>query len=178
VTQASELVGGEGAYAQVDRAFVLVNDRVRFALQGPGVAVGYDLYGGNLIDADRVRPRGEPGHDLLRETFPIVGLRVPSATRMEVVCDGTGGAPAVLRVVGEDMPSGVLPQLDSLAAPIGSTITTDYLLAPGSPVRLHGPALHRRGRRRLVALGTRVLPSPQRNGALNGSKGWIVRRRE
>src|SRR5205823_6266041 len=69
IEHADELIGGEGAYGQIGH-YKLYNQNVRFIVQGvvdthgPQRPVGYDLYGGNLIDADRVRPAGEPGQDV------------------------------------------------------------------------------------------------------------------
>ncbi|MEI8258287.1 MAG: hypothetical protein WCJ30_21635, partial [Deltaproteobacteria bacterium] len=76
ITQPREVIGGEGAYSRVGH-FKLYNDRVRFVVQGatsptgPMRPAGYDLYGGNVIDADRVRPAGERDRDVFREMFPL-----------------------------------------------------------------------------------------------------------
>lgn len=135
VTRDSELIGGPVAYARSGDVYKLYNSQVRFLVQDAGTSVGLDLYGGNLIDADLVRPGddGRNGNDLFRETFPIVGLRVPQPTAIEVVADGTKGGAAHLRVRATDGPAGILPQLDAIAHELGGEITTDYVLEPDVP---------------------------------------------
>ena len=135
VTRDSELIGGPVAYARAGEVYKLYNNRVRFLIQDSGTSVGLDLYGGNLIDADLVRPGddGKNGNDLFRESFPIVGLRVPDPTAVEVISDGVGGGPAQLRVRARDATSGILAQLDAIAVELHGDIVTDYILAPDSP---------------------------------------------
>lgn len=139
LTRATELVTGEGAYSQLGH-LMLYNDRVRFVVQsavstrGPLRPVGYGLYGGNLIDADRVRGPGEPGQDLFREMFTTVSLREGGADEVTVVCDGSGGRPAVVRVVGRDLPTRLMAAVDRLAVRQNVRIITHYILRPGSSV--------------------------------------------
>ncbi|MBI5517656.1 MAG: CehA/McbA family metallohydrolase [Deltaproteobacteria bacterium] len=139
VRRPEELVGGEGASGRVGH-FKLYNNRVRFIVQGrtgpAGMAraAGYDLYGGNLLDADRVRPRGEPGQDLFREAFPLVGYRVGGADEVVVACDGSGGRPAALRVLGNDRPTRILGTFDALARERDVRVVTHYLLRPDRDV--------------------------------------------
>lgn len=133
VSRPEELIGGPVAYGQAGQVWKLYNARARFLIQDVGTSVGLDLYGGNLIDADLVRPGddGKNGNDLFRETFPVVGLRVLKPERVEVVSDGTRGGPAQLRVIGTDAASMILPQIDS-GAELGGQITLDYILEPDS----------------------------------------------
>lgn len=139
VRRAEELLGGEGAAGRVGH-LKIYNSRVRFIVQGrvgttgAARAVGYSLHGGNLIDADRTRPRGAPGHDLFRETFPAVAFRVSSVDEVAVACDGSNGRPAAIRVVGSDTASRILGILDNLARPQGLRMVTHYILRPGSDV--------------------------------------------
>ncbi len=134
-----ELLGGEGAAGRVGH-FRLYNSRVRFIVQGraePGTALrstGYNLFGGNLLDADRVRPAGAMGHDLLREAFPLFGYRVATVDEVTVRCDGSGGRPAVVRVIGRDAATGILGQLDVLARDRRARVVTHYILRPDSDV--------------------------------------------
>jgi hypothetical protein len=132
VTKQSELIGGPVAYGRVGDVWKLYNSKVRFLIQDVGTSVGLSLYGGNLIDADLVRPGddGQNGNDLFRESFPIVGLHVQDARQIEVISDGLGGGPAHLRVRGGDAPSDIIPQLDTLAQDLGGEIITDYILEP------------------------------------------------
>ncbi len=132
VTKPSELIGGPVAYGSVGNVWKLYNAKARFLVQDVGAAVGLDLYGGNLIDADLVRggDDGANGRDLFREMFPIVGLHTLKATSIEVVSDGTSGGAAILRVHGTDAPSDILPQIDDLAQDLGGDITVEYRLDP------------------------------------------------
>lgn len=139
VRNTNELIGGEGASGRVGHLRIY-NNRVRFIVQGRAEprgdarAVGYDLYGGNLIDADRVRPRGTPGGDLYRETFPLVAYRVGGVDEVAVACDGSNGRPAAIRVVGYDAPTRLLSFLDALAREQEVRIVTHYILRPDSDV--------------------------------------------
>jgi hypothetical protein len=135
----SELIGGEGAAGRIGH-LKIYNSRVRFVVQGrvgntgSTRAVGYSLYGGNLIDADRTRPRGAVGHDLFRETFPAFAFRVSTVDEVVVACDGSNGRPAAIRVVGVDAPSRILGILDNLSREQGVRMVTHYVLRPGSDV--------------------------------------------
>ncbi|MBN1771510.1 MAG: CehA/McbA family metallohydrolase [Deltaproteobacteria bacterium] len=132
VTSAAELPGGELVLTQPGFAWKLANRDVVFVIQGNEAHVGYSLYGGSLMDADLQRP-GQPGHDTLFEQFPVVGYRLSDAERVEVLCDGNGGRPAVVRVEGNDAPSLLLPQIDALSPnELHFRIVTDYILEPDS----------------------------------------------
>lgn len=135
VNRDSELIGGPVAYGRAGQVWKLYNSRARFLIQDVGTSVGLDIYGGNLIDADLVRPGddGKNGNDLFRETFPIVGLRVPNPTSIEVISDGQKGGPAQLRVHAKSAPSLILPQLDSAGRDLDGEILTDYILDPDVP---------------------------------------------
>ncbi len=139
ITRAREVIGGEAAYSQVGH-FKLYNDRVRFVVQGatsptgPMRPVGYDLYGGNVIDADRVRAAGDRDRDVFREMFPLAGLRVGSVDEISVVCDGSNGRPAAVRVMGTDQSTRLIATIDALARRRYIRIITHYVLAPGSDV--------------------------------------------
>lgn len=130
----ADLIGGPGAYGEVGKAWVLGNEVARFLVQDAGVSVGLDLYGGNLIDADLVRPGGAPGEDRFRETFPIVDFRVLVPETIEVANDGSAGDEAVLRVRGGLGPSRILDLLDGLAGDADLEVTLDYVVRPGEPV--------------------------------------------
>jgi hypothetical protein len=95
---------------------------------------GYDLYGGNVVDADRVRPAGERGRDVFREMFPLAGYRVGSVDEVSVVCDGSSGQPAAIRVVGTDQPTRLISTIDALARRRYARIITHYILRPASDV--------------------------------------------
>ena len=139
VTRAAELIGGEAAAGRLGHLRIY-NNRVRIIVQAraamntPLRAAGYDLYGGNLLDMDVTRPATEPGGDVFREMFPIFGYRVSDATEVAVACDGSGGHPAAIRVVGHDTATRLLGFLDSLARDRDVRIVTHYILRPNSSV--------------------------------------------
>lgn len=139
ITTTGELIGGEGASGRIGHLRIY-NNRVRVIVQGrvdPARqlrAIGYDLYGGNIIDMDVARPRGAPGGDIFREMFPTFGYRISDAAEVTVACDGSGGRPAAIRVVGRDVPTRLINILDRLANDRDVRIVTHYILRPDSSV--------------------------------------------
>ncbi len=131
-----DMVGGDNAYGIRGKSFILENDQVRFLIQDAGAAVHLGVYGGTLIDADRRRAPGEDGNDQFREVFPMVGFRVATVALVEVVKDGSDGTEAVVRVTGNDGPTGITKFIDDLGQPLGVTIETDYILRPEVPYLL------------------------------------------
>lgn len=131
-----DMVGGDNAYGIRGKSFVLENDQVRFLIQDAGAAVHLGVYGGTLIDADRRRASGEDGNDQFREVFPMVGFRVAKVALVEVVKDGSDGTEAVVRVTGNDGPTGITTFIDDLGQPLGVTFETDYVLRPEVPYLL------------------------------------------
>ena len=132
VTSEDQLIGGLGAYGRVDGGWIVENDVARFLIQDSGVSVGLNLYGGNLVDADLVRPSGEPGNDRFREMFTLVGFRVSDAQTVTVLDDGSSGVEASLRVTGTDAKSKIIDILDSLVGGTsGFIIHTDTIVRPG-----------------------------------------------
>jgi hypothetical protein len=125
----AELIGGAGAYARAGHAWIIGNERARFVIQDEGAAVGLSLFGGNLIDADLVRPDGEAGQDSFREMFALVDFRVLGPTAVTVLNDGAGGDEAVLRVSGTLKKSGILGFLDDFADDTEFDVDLDYVLA-------------------------------------------------
>lgn len=78
----------------------LANDRVQVLVQGPGRGLGLNPWGGNIIDADRLRGDGS-----FRDVFGEVGAFVnlagtSSADSVSVLSDGSCGDPASVRVQG------------------------------------------------------------------------------
>ncbi len=114
----------------------IYNDRVRFVIEAPGEGNYYGDDGGTILDADLVRPAGEPGRDLIDDVMVMAGLgRTVAPTKVFVVDDGADGGPAVVRVEGHGTPlkliTGALENED-FVAPSDLDIRTDYVLAPGS----------------------------------------------
>lgn len=131
-----DMVGGDNAYGIRGRSFILENDQVRFLIQDAGAAVHLGVHGGTLIDADRRRNPGEDGNDQFREVFPMVGFRVAKVALVEVVKDGSDGTEAVVRVTGNDGPTGITKFIDDLGQPLGVTFENDYILRPDVPYLL------------------------------------------
>ncbi len=132
ITSTDALFGGisaEGAPGDVK----LYNGNVRFVIEAVGDSDYYIDYGGNLIDADIVRPEGQPGRDFLDELAPMVSFgRVVDATNVEVVDDGSEGT-AHVRVSGPGAPMRLITgALESPGAvpDYDLTVTTDYVLRP------------------------------------------------
>ncbi len=129
-------VGGTSGEAQ-EGDFLLYNDRVRFVVRGLRDGHWYVGEPGSLIDMDIVRPEGQPDRDGLDELLTMAGFgRLFVADAIEVVDDGQGGGPAIIRAKGSDAAipyiEGML-ELPGLFEPNGVAITQTFELAPGSP---------------------------------------------
>ncbi len=133
VTDTRALFGGisaEGAPGDVK----LYNDRVQFVIEAVGDSSYYNDYGGNLIDADFIRPAGQPGRDIIDELAPMLSLgHVADATAVQVIHDGSDG-PAVVRVSGPAaalrLVTGAVENLDAVPY-YDLFVSTDYTLKPG-----------------------------------------------
>jgi hypothetical protein len=135
VTDPAWLMGGISAEGRVGDA-MLVNDRARFVVQGPRPGSFYFRQGGGVIDADVVRPTGEPGRDIVEELAGLyAGLRLLDPTSAQVVDDGVTTGVGRVVVSGSDAPlaliQGVLEAPD-FSPSVGSTLTVEYALKPGS----------------------------------------------
>ncbi len=131
------LLGGisaEGALGDVK----IYNDRAAFIIQGVRDSSYYVDYGGAVIDADITRPDDQPGRDMIDDTAAMVGMgRLVDPTEIAVLSDGRLGTASIVRVTG--VPAPMLLLEGALEAPgfIGdaaATITTDYILAPDTPL--------------------------------------------
>lgn len=135
VTDTAALFGGVSAEGQAGDVKIY-NDRVQFVIQGARDGGYYATYGGGLLDADTVRPAGQPGRDLIDEALPMVGFgTVAEGTKVEVVNDGADGGAAVVRATAKGAPflliEGALESED--AVPDRDVqIVTEYRLEPGS----------------------------------------------
>ena len=71
----ADLIGGPGALGEVGD-YLLANEKIRVIVQDEDYSRGFGIYGGSLIDADLVRPRGFGdssgglGRDNFSELFP------------------------------------------------------------------------------------------------------------
>lgn len=146
----AELIGGPKAIGQIGD-FLLENDKIRVIVHGVngGSGRGNTLFGGQIIDADLVRPGGgggTRGNDQLAEVLPTFLFEVIEPTEVFVPCrdgsnacpasgraDGSDGGPARVAVVGQ---GGDLLQLAALLVagvlfPPSLDFTVVYSLEPG-----------------------------------------------
>ncbi len=98
----ADLIGGEGATGR-NGDYLLQNDKIRVIVQQPGRSVGPIPVGGQIVDADLVRPAGQSGQDAFGRMNLIYGMgRVSSVHKVEIVSDGKSGGPAVVASTGHD----------------------------------------------------------------------------
>lgn len=135
VTSPDALFGGISAEGRVGD-IKIYNDRVRFIIQGTRPGSYYISQGGTVIDADAVRPDGEPGRDVVDEWGGMYGLgRLMQPEHVAVVDSGVGSGRAVVVAAGPESPmtliTGALESPD-LVPDGGLYITTEFILEPGS----------------------------------------------
>jgi hypothetical protein len=113
----------------------IYNSKARYIIQQKGPSSYYSELGGMLIDADYVRPTGQPGQDLIDELGPTIGLgRVVDPDRVEVISDGSSGE-ARVRVEGKAVALTLLTgalENPNLVTPMDLYVRTDYVLRPDS----------------------------------------------
>jgi hypothetical protein len=99
----ADLIGGTLAIGRVGD-YLIANDKIRAIVRAPGREMSLALlYGGNIVDADLVRPAGEPGRDNFGAMIPDVNLSLTANVQDIVVMnDGANGEPAVLRAYAVD----------------------------------------------------------------------------
>ncbi len=132
------LVGGISAEGRLGD-LKIYNDRAAFVIQAARDDGSYvTRQGGTVLDADVVRPEGQPGRDLVDDWVPLAGVgRIPDPERVWVVDDGREGGPAVVRAEGGEAPveyvTGALESPDAFPDR-GLWFSTDYVLAPDTPL--------------------------------------------
>jgi hypothetical protein len=85
--------------------YLIENDRIRVIVSDVGRdPVGFVApYGGHIIDADLVRPPGEPGNDPFMAMSHMINIEGTfNATDIRVINDGSNGGPAIVRATGLD----------------------------------------------------------------------------
>ncbi len=135
IRQPAALFGGAAAEGQLGD-FLLINDRVRFVVQGMRDSGGL-LNQVGIVDADRVRPPGQPGRDLAIDWNPAVDIgHLSDGSLVEVVDDGVVSGTAHIRVTGRDQPldyfNGAFE--GALFAELGIDYVTDYVLRADTPL--------------------------------------------
>ncbi len=137
---AAELIPGPAATGRVGDYFMR-NAKVRFVIEAPTRVIGIVPWGGNVVDATFVG--GDAPGDQLGEIGMVYYLgRTCAHDKVEVVLDGAGGGPAVIRATGKAAVNdyinlnalGVLPFPDRLNpdVPDGVECATTYTLQPDS----------------------------------------------
>lgn len=101
ITTAAELIAGPAKSGLVGDYF-LRNGRSAFVIQGPNRVIGVIPWGGNLVDAVALGQDGKAlAPDHLGEVSMVYRLgRTCAHDRVEVLLDGSGGGPAVIRARG------------------------------------------------------------------------------
>lgn len=126
--------GGASADAAPGDA-LLMNNKVRFFVQGDREGHYYTQQSGAVIDADLARPPGEPGRDLIDDHLPLFGFsRVLDSVDVEIISDGADGT-AHVRVSGQMSPLQILAgatEADSFTTIDELDFTTDYKLPADS----------------------------------------------
>jgi len=135
---------------------VLFNTKAAWVIQDPTAPVTYVDYGGNPVDAIRVRDCEQVAAERFGEVGFLVGslrlddwtsstLRMFEGESMRVVSDGSDGGDAIVEVYGRDarFPLVELTLLRSAyvdgkelwpSEPFGLEMTLRYTLSPGDPV--------------------------------------------
>ncbi|MCZ7584841.1 MAG: hypothetical protein M5R36_16755 [Deltaproteobacteria bacterium] len=152
ITAEDELIGGPRARGEIGD-YKIYNARIELIVRAPEhPGVGLSTYSGNIIDADRARPQGEPGADSLLNIEHIIGLvRAFVPETIEVVEDGRDGR-AVIRVTGTD---GGINFVDSfvLTGDKPTGIVNEYILEPDKDyVVIRTTVLNETDRERTVIL--------------------------
>lgn len=101
INNASDLIGGPAAQGALGD-FLLKNNKIRVIVQNGGRTAGINLFGGNIIDADRTRdPKKESGKDQWGGMIPLLNREwTVNYFSFEVVSDGSANTPLVLRATG------------------------------------------------------------------------------
>ena len=103
ITATSDLIGGPLARGRIGD-YLIANDKIRVIIADKGRHQDFLLtYGGNIIDADRVRPAGEPDRDSFEAVAPLINISSTiNVQEIDVINDGSDGGAAVVRTVGVD----------------------------------------------------------------------------
>jgi hypothetical protein len=131
IVDAADLIGGPRAEGRIGD-WLLANDRIRVIIGDAQNSVTFDPFGGALLDADVVRPAGEPGQDRFGEAFPSINiLTLADTATVEVGADGSDQHKASIRVKGHGYQFPILPPIAGLTNVVDVDLETDYSLVPG-----------------------------------------------
>ncbi len=186
----ADLFGGLAASGKTGD-YILENHRIRIIVQGAVDDLGPSPFGGNIIDADVIRPGGE-GRDILGKVAPLFNfgrtIRPDREADLFILNDGADGKAAVLAVNVKDTPiTGVdvagavnagLPaarlSVDP-SVPVPMKMTQYYILSPGAQrIRSITAFCNTSETAQVVAVGDLVVPGAVTDrynpGAASG--GW------
>ena len=156
VTDEAALFGGISAEGQAGD-IKLYNSRVQFIIQSVRPSGYYVEYGGGIIDADVIRPAGQPGRDVIDELHVMAGVgRLMDAEEVTVISDGSDGGPAQVLAEGPGAPMTLLTgtaESDELVPDLSVWISTSYTLYPDSPLLLIETTLSWQDSAAVVELG-------------------------
>ncbi len=144
VESTSDLIGGGFAQGRVGDV-LLSNDKIKVVIQQPTRVIAPNPYGGTIIDADLVRPAGQPGRDAFGKIAPLYAFgRTPAVSAVEILADGSQGGYAVVAATGKDAVNDYINVKNVLSDFLGEVtlrtdpnealpllITTYYVLSPG-----------------------------------------------
>ncbi len=152
----------------------IYNDRVRFVIQGNRDGSFYVVEGGGVIDADIVRPEGEPGREFIDEWAPMFGFgRVTAPAEIVVAADGADGTDAVIRVTGSDVGLSVMEgalESPGIVPSLGLNIVTEYRL-PADSWLLEVTTTVTPTSDALIAIGDVLFSGPERADRWNEGAG-------
>lgn len=108
--------------------YFLRNSRARFVIQAATRSIGIVPFGGNVVDAVAV---GSDGKDLTGDQFGELGVvylvgRGCNHSRVDVVLDGAGGGPAVIRASGKTAVDDYVNLRSFGLIPISNDINPDF----------------------------------------------------
>lgn len=174
ISDEADLIGGPLAVGRVGD-YLLANDLIRTVVRDVGREFSFIFtYGGNIVDADIVRPPGVPGRDNFGAMTPLINISLTvNVQEITVVNDGSNGEPAVLRTFGVDDlldaidPTNAIAQLGAGGVPesaqdrdIPVEVVTEYTLAPGErSIRIETTVFNNGGEQLALYVGDFVTPS-------------------
>jgi len=137
IVDEASLFGGVSAEGRVGD-FLIYNSRARFVVQGLRDGDYFIQQSSGVVDADIVRPSGQPGRDLVDEWAGMFGLgRLLDGQTVSVLDDGVESGRAVICVEGPEAPlellTGTLESPDFIPD-TGMWIRTEYILEADSPL--------------------------------------------
>lgn len=132
ITDNAQLIGGPTAYGKIGD-YLFQNEKIRVIVQGFDRHIGAQPFGGTILDADFVRPAGEPGQDQFGEMGLLYNFgRTLDPDKFEILSDGSDGKSVVLAVTGLDAANDYLSIRNQLRNMVGQLPVTD----PYAPVTL------------------------------------------